>query len=243
MQTTMASDPRQASRAELQMVTWDLATKQRGSVSERRGSEGGRTSRKVILHSGLGEVEPDLRFGDLGVVDGDLGVLVAEVLDDGDGGALAGISSAAVIVSSASKSPERGTDALLLERESENSNLLARDGVEEGGDDALTEATLLVFVHGDDLAPVIGDLGKVERLGEVDEVEDILLEARSCVRTASAPQHGREKERKDTPPKPTEALRKREPIRVSSPHAYETSPMSAPVTSQMAERALMDEMR
>lgn len=159
---------------------------------------------------------------------------------------IAGLSRVSPVLQSSSVRQLRsgtGLHALLLERESENSNLLAGDGVEEGGDDALTEAALLVLVHGDDLAPVVGDLGKVERLGEVDEVEDILLEARSCVRVASAAGRRESSSERNAPPNPTEALRKREPIRVSSPHAYETSPMSAPVTSQMAERALMDEMR
>lgn len=33
--------------------------------------------------------------------------------------------------------------------------------------------------HLDDCTPVLGDLGEVQRLGEVDQVEDILLETRS----------------------------------------------------------------
>lgn len=45
------------------------------------------------------------------------------------------------------------------------------------------------------------------------------------------------------PPKPTEALRNLEPIRVSRPQAYATSSISAPVASQIAERALMEEIR
>lgn len=56
---------------------------------------------------------------------------------------------------------------------------LAGDGVEEGVDDALGESALLVLVHIHDLAPVRSDLRQVEALAEVDQVEDILLEARS----------------------------------------------------------------
>lgn len=52
------------------------------------------------------------------------------------------------------------------------------DGVEEGVHDPLREATLLVFVHGDHLAPISRHFGKVETLGKVDEVEDVLLETR-----------------------------------------------------------------
>jgi len=48
---------------------------------------------------------------------------------------------------------------------------------------------------------------------------------------------------KHEPPKPTEALRNLEPRRESMPTAWATSSMLAPVASQMAERALTDEMR
>ena len=54
---------------------------------------------------------------------------------------------------------------------------LAGDGVEERVDDGLREATLLVLVHLDDLAPVRRDLGQVQALAQIHEVEDILLEA------------------------------------------------------------------
>lgn len=40
-------------------------------------------------------------------------------------------------------------------------------------------AHLLVLVHVDDSLPVGSNLGKVERLAQVDKVEDVLLEARS----------------------------------------------------------------
>ena len=54
---------------------------------------------------------------------------------------------------------------------------LPSDGVEEGVDDRLGEAALLVLVHLPDLTPVRRDLGQVQALGKVDEVEDVLLEA------------------------------------------------------------------
>ena len=57
---------------------------------------------------------------------------------------------------------------------------LPSDGVEERVDDRLGEAALLVLVHFHDLAPVRRDLGQVQALGEVDEVEDVLLEARAA---------------------------------------------------------------
>mmetsp|Transcript_3488 Transcript_3488/g.10911 ORF Transcript_3488/g.10911 Transcript_3488/m.10911 type:complete len:236 (+) Transcript_3488:599-1306(+) len=48
---------------------------------------------------------------------------------------------------------------------------------------------------------------------------------------------------KHEPPKPTDELRNLRPMRVSRPMAYETSVTSAPVASQMADMALMLEMR
>lgn len=46
-------------------------------------------------------------------------------------------------------------------------------------DDGLCESRHLVLVHLGDLPPVGRDFRKVERLAEVDQVEDVLLEARS----------------------------------------------------------------
>ena len=48
---------------------------------------------------------------------------------------------------------------------------------------------------------------------------------------------------KHEPPKPTDARKNLGPTRVSWPTAYATSSMLAPVASQMAERALIDEIR
>lgn len=109
----------------------------------------------------VGEVEPHLLLGDLGVVEGDAGLLGEEVVGDRDGGGLAGVTG------------------VLLEGPSEDGDLLASDGVEEGLDDLAREAVLLVLVHLDDGTPVFGDLGEVERLGKVDKVENVLLEARA----------------------------------------------------------------
>lgn len=91
------------------------------------------TLRLPILHPGHRQVQPNLRLGDLGVIDTNLSTLVQEVLANGGGGALPRVSG------------------ILLECETEDGNLLARDGVEEGGDDPLGETTLLVLVHRGDL--------------------------------------------------------------------------------------------
>ena len=48
---------------------------------------------------------------------------------------------------------------------------------------------------------------------------------------------------KHDPPNPTEALRNVGPMRESRPTAYATSSTLAPVASQIAESALIDEIR
>jgi hypothetical protein len=123
----------------------------------------------------VGKVEPDLLLGDLRVVDGDSGLLREEVVGDGDGGGLSGVSS------------------VLLEGPSEDGNLLSGDSVEQGVDDLSGESVLLVLVHLNNSPPVLGDLGEVKGLGKVDQVEDILLEARSTetLDISEASSHGR----------------------------------------------------
>jgi len=56
---------------------------------------------------------------------------------------------------------------------------LVGDGVEEGVNDALREATFLEFIESDDLAPISCHFRKVEVLGKVDEVQYVFLEARA----------------------------------------------------------------
>ena len=97
----------------------------------------------------LSPYHEDLGLGDLRVVDHELGALVEQVAAHVDGRGLAGVAG------------------VLLEREAEHRNVLARDRVEEVLDDVPAEAPLLVVVHRDDLAPVVGDLREVERAGEV----------------------------------------------------------------------------
>lgn len=114
-----------------------------------------------VLGTLLGEVHPDLVVLDLGVVDVDTCLLGEEVVGNGDGWGLAGVSS------------------VLLEGPTEDGNLLTGDGVEEGVNDLAGEAVLLVLVHLNNGEPVLGNLGKVEGLGKVDKVENVLLEART----------------------------------------------------------------
>ena len=76
----------------------------------------------------VSEIEPDLRLGNLRVVDGDSSLLAQEVVGNGDGRGFTRVSS------------------VLLEGPSEDGNLLTGDGVEEGVDDLSGESVLLVLV-------------------------------------------------------------------------------------------------
>ncbi|CAK0843322.1 unnamed protein product [Prorocentrum cordatum] len=66
---------------------------------------------------------------------------------------------------------------VLLERETEDCNLLPGDGVEQGLYDPARERLLLVLVHVDHLLPVLSALVQAELLADVHEVQDVLLEA------------------------------------------------------------------
>lgn len=67
---------------------------------------------------------------------------------------------------------------------------LARDGVEEGVDNTLREATFLIFVHFNYLLPVSCNLREVQAFGKVDEVKNVLLEAASTEADRSAKELG-----------------------------------------------------
>lgn len=112
-----------------------------------------------IDNAGLREIHVDLLMLDLGVIDSDTSVFLDKVLDQGDSSRLTGVTS------------------ILLESKTKHSNLFVGDGVEQGGDNLANETLLLVLVHDHDLLPVSSDLGQVQLLRQVDQVEDILLEA------------------------------------------------------------------
>jgi hypothetical protein len=114
----------------------------------------------------------------LRIVNGDACTLGQEITNERDGGRFPGVAGVG------------------LEGKAENGNVLAKkstsgeyhkweggylicDGVEKGVDDAFREATLLVFVQGDDLAPICCHFGKVKTLGKVNEVENVFLETRA----------------------------------------------------------------
>mmetsp|Transcript_24391 Transcript_24391/g.75200 ORF Transcript_24391/g.75200 Transcript_24391/m.75200 type:complete len:203 (-) Transcript_24391:960-1568(-) len=83
---------------------------------------------------------------DLGVVDVHARLLLDQVARDERGGRLARVAG------------------VLLEREAEDGNLLAGDGVEHGLDDVEREARLLVVVHLADPVPVLRALAEAVRL-------------------------------------------------------------------------------
>ena len=112
--------------------------------------------------AGLDEILMDGFRLDLRIVNREVGALVEQVAADVDGGGFAGVVG------------------VLLEGEAEDADALAVDGVEERADDFLDEAAFLPVVEMDHLAPVFGDVGQVEGLAEIDEVEDVLLETRAA---------------------------------------------------------------
>uniref|UniRef100_A0A8R7U5F2 Uncharacterized protein n=1 Tax=Triticum urartu TaxID=4572 RepID=A0A8R7U5F2_TRIUA len=115
--------------------------------------------RVVPVELSHGEVAPHLLLRHLRVVDADDGLVPEQAPAHVDGRRLARVAR------------------VLLEGEPQHGHLLPRDGVEHGGDDAVDEAALLVVVDADDLPPVLCHLGEAVALADVDEVEDVLLEA------------------------------------------------------------------
>ena len=115
--------------------------------------------------SSVHKLFPDLGLFDLRVVDGDLGLFSDRIGDEGDCRRFASVGR------------------VFLEGKAEDSNLLAGEIVEKAGNDPFGEASLLVLVHVDDATPVICYFVEMQRLGEVNDVEDVLLETaarRSC---------------------------------------------------------------
>ena len=129
------------------------------------GAVAGLFGRRVGVHSGMifgdSDVGADLLVGYFGVVDMDLGLFVEKVAADVDRGGFAGVVG------------------VLFEGEAEEGDLLARNGVKEGGNYPFDETLALVVVHLDDLLPVFRDFGEAVVLAEVDKIEDVFLEAGS----------------------------------------------------------------
>ena len=132
-----------------------------GLIGVRAGGDGILEAGGVVLVDAAGVVhlDPHVLALDLGVEDVDLGPLLEQIADDEHRRGLADVAG------------------VLLEGISEDGHLLAGGGVEHLGHHLLREALLLVVVHEDDLVPVGGALVEAVGLAEVDEVEDVLLEA------------------------------------------------------------------
>ena len=159
--TTTPSAPLHASIADLQTVICCLAVnpQQIRHLAKHLNHGKERTKFSVPRNGLVGQVRPDLVLGHLRVVDGDLGAFGAKAFGQINGRARPGVAR------------------VLLESKAEQSDALAPDRVEEGADDGLAEATFWVVVHVGHAAPVLGDFGQVQGLGQVDEVEDVFLEA------------------------------------------------------------------
>mmetsp|Transcript_150128 Transcript_150128/g.418289 ORF Transcript_150128/g.418289 Transcript_150128/m.418289 type:complete len:319 (-) Transcript_150128:404-1360(-) len=96
---------------------------------------------------------------DLGVVNIHVRAVLHEHVADGEGGRLPHVAR------------------VLFESEAQDRDLLLRDSVEQCMDDPLCEGRLLVVVHVHDLLPVGRHFVEAELFADVNEVEDVLLEA------------------------------------------------------------------
>mmetsp|Transcript_2861 Transcript_2861/g.5134 ORF Transcript_2861/g.5134 Transcript_2861/m.5134 type:complete len:362 (+) Transcript_2861:190-1275(+) len=116
----------------------------------------------------LGEEVDDLVVGHLGIIDVHLGTLVEEEADDRDSARLTRVSS------------------VLLEGESQHSQLLVSHCAVHRLEDAHREPLLLELVDVDDGFKVLSDLIELVRFGNVDKSHDVLLEARTTKADAGA---------------------------------------------------------
>src|ERR1035438_6355639 len=121
-----------------------------------------RDRQQRVVRAGPEHVAPDIARGHLGVVHRDPRLLRNEVPAHEDRRGFAGVVR------------------VLLEREPQHRDLLVRDGVVQRPHDPGREPVLLPVVHPHHALPVHGHLGQREVLAQVDEVEDVLLEARAA---------------------------------------------------------------
>ena len=70
---------------------------------------------------------------------------------------------------------------VFLERPAPDGDVLVRNSVEERLDDPLPESTLLEVVHRNDLFPVRRNFAKSEMFAQINEIENVFLEAASAV--------------------------------------------------------------
>merc|ERR1712066_1040730 len=115
----------------------------------------------VDLHVVILELSHGILLLDLGVEDMHTGTILQQHLYHLQRGCLSHIAS------------------VLLESEAEDCDLLVGHGVEEAGDDLVSEVFLLVLVHIDHHLPVTCTFVQTFALANVHQVQDILLEART----------------------------------------------------------------
>lgn len=70
-----------------------------------------------------------------------------------------------------------GVARVCLEGETEDGNLLVIDCVEHGIDDERAKTHLLVVIHLENLRPIVGDFIHLMLLAQINEVQNVLLEA------------------------------------------------------------------
>ena len=130
-----------------------------GHLLERRGALRLQVLGMVPVEFVHGQVALNLVFSDLGVIDAEQGLVAQQAMADVDGGGFSRVAR------------------VLLEGESQHGDLFPGDGVEHGRHHALHESRLLVVIDRHDLFPVVGDFGEAVALADVDQVEDVFLEA------------------------------------------------------------------
>mmetsp|Transcript_6491 Transcript_6491/g.17368 ORF Transcript_6491/g.17368 Transcript_6491/m.17368 type:complete len:316 (-) Transcript_6491:731-1678(-) len=110
----------------------------------------------------LCEIHPDLLGVNLGVVNGDRGMLFDELLADVNRSRLASVS------------------CVLLECETEQRDALSGHGVVHPMNDTANKSALLQVVHFHDPVEILGNICQTHGLAEVHQIENVLLKARSA---------------------------------------------------------------
>mmetsp|Transcript_16648 Transcript_16648/g.24646 ORF Transcript_16648/g.24646 Transcript_16648/m.24646 type:complete len:220 (-) Transcript_16648:343-1002(-) len=116
----------------------------------------------LLRHTtGIIHFNPHILTFDLRIKDMNLGLLQYQIPHNKHGGCLTYIPR------------------VLLEGISQDGNLFAGDSVEHTGDHLFSESLLLVIIHYNDLIPILGAFMQPISFTQVDQVKNILLEARS----------------------------------------------------------------
>ena len=145
----------------LELIPLGEHNKRMSSINCFLRTVGENESALVNLYVMVLELGQSIFFLHLWIVDGHDGAILQEHVAYGDRRSLSYIS------------------CILLEGESQNGDLLLGDCIEKGGYGFPSKGLLLVFIHVDNLLPILSYLVQTLGLADVDEVEDVLLEARS----------------------------------------------------------------